>query len=185
MTASQSPRRAVENRSLCGEATTPAPDDVHAVTSTPVRDAQAPGSPLPPGPRTFTIALPWERIVSSNERAHRFVVAKVSKQIRADAKQCALSAKIPSLGQVRVVAEISFPNARRRDAHNFGGPGGLKPAIDGLVDAGVLVDDSDAYVVSTSIKPGPVQRLPYPVKGETWGLITIHLTELPEETPHV
>ena len=52
MTAPKSPRPVTEPCSQPGEATTPAPGEgVHAVASTPVRDAQAAGSPPPPGPQ--------------------------------------------------------------------------------------------------------------------------------------
>lgn len=53
--------------------------------------------------------------------------------------------------QMRVIIWLSFADKRDRDPVNWADSG--KPAIDGLVDAGVFTDDSSKYVI------GPDYRL--------------------------
>jgi hypothetical protein len=44
-----------------------------------------------------------------------------------------------------------------------------KAAVDGLVDAGVLTDDSDEYLTGPDMRPGPVEKS---------GRLVLHITEL-------
>jgi crossover junction endodeoxyribonuclease RusA len=53
--------------------------------------------------------------------------------------------KIPALPQVKLYATVYFPDQRRRDLDNYF-PGVFKPALDGLVAAGVIPDDDTRYV---------------------------------------
>ena len=61
--------------------------------------------------------------------------------------------------QVRVIIWLSFPDSRERDPANWADSG--KPAIDGLVDAGVFVDDSSKYVVGPDYRLGELGKRGY------------------------
>lgn len=67
--------------------------------------------------------------------------------------------KDPPLEKVRVVVTFHFPDRRRRDPHNYV-PHVLKPVIDGMVDAGVVVDDSGRYVVGPDVRLGDARPAP-------------------------
>src|SRR5690242_3403037 len=80
---------------------------------------------------------------------------RITKPIKDTAIWLARSAKIPHLNRVAIVAEFRPPTGRRRvvrEAHNLAPS--VKSAIDGIVLAGVLTDDSDKYVADVSFRPG-------------------------------
>jgi crossover junction endodeoxyribonuclease RusA len=107
--------------------------DIPAPIFPPVRDKKT-GKLKPVGP-----------FINSNSRMHRHQEAKMTKAWRVTA---ALRAHgIPQFeGQVRIVAHIFKP----RDTFKFD-PNNLadttKAIVDGLVDAGLFVDDSREYVI--------------------------------------
>jgi Holliday junction resolvase RusA-like endonuclease len=81
-----------------------------------------------------------------NARLHRMAGARIRKEFRRWSQMAALSAISDSghaddfpLERARVEATFFFKTKRRRDEDNL--IASLKPLIDGLVDAGVLVDD--------------------------------------------
>jgi hypothetical protein len=90
---------------------------------------------------------------------------------RAAGRDHAERAEVPPLRAVRVIAELCFRDRRRRDPCNYGDT--AKPCIDGLVDAGVVPDDSAAYVLGPDMRLGPV-LLPDPLSGHL-GLLIVHL----------
>ena len=63
-----------------------------------------------------------------------------------------LSSDIPRMEKVKIRAIYYAPNNRRRDMSNLFPT--VKSAVDGLVDAGVLKDDTDRYVVSMEMLRG-------------------------------
>ncbi|MGN7703499.1 hypothetical protein [Cellulosimicrobium sp. 22601] len=77
---------------------------------------------------------------------------------------------------VRVWAEFRFPDNRRRDTPNLYPT--IKPLIDGLVDAGVLVDDHDGVV------EGPWLKRTYPNGPLRLRLVLIPLTPSALGTPY-
>ena len=96
----------------------------------------------------------------------------ITKPIRDAAIWLARAAKIPHLARAAIVVEFRAPTGRKRvvrEAHNLGPS--AKAAIDGLVKAGVLTDDSDRYVADVSFRPGE----PHPL-----GQLVLIITELPE-----
>ena len=120
----------------------------------PVRDRKT-GKLKPVGP-----------FINSNQRYHRHQEAKMTKAWRETAAQRAMG--IPQFeGQVRIVAHIYKP----RDTYKFD-PNNLadttKAIVDGLVDAGLFIDDSREYVI------GPDHR--WGGKGEPE--IVLEITEL-------
>jgi len=61
--------------------------------------------------------------------------------------------KIPHLDRAHIVAVLSFGDARRRDPANWYPT--AKACVDGLVDAGVLTDDSARYLTGPDMRLGP------------------------------
>ena len=99
---------------------------------------------------------PW---ITANQRGSWRASASHIQAWRAKAAWAAKAARMPKTGgqHVRIVAFV-------QRAHNRGGrwdPANWAPTakacIDGLVDAGVLVDDSTRYVTGPDMRAGSVQ----------------------------
>lgn len=87
-----------------------------------------------------TLRLP-PRILSPNARPHWAAKARAVRQYREAAYLLALAERPPRpMRRARVTATFYFPSRRRRDPDNL--LASLKPAFDGLADAGVVTDDS-------------------------------------------
>lgn len=101
--------------------------------------------------RTWTIELPYASPpLSLNDRMH-WARANWWKQcIRADAHTLALAERLP-LGLTRVEIALHYqPSTKRsRDEDNMFAT--LKPAIDGLVQYGLVADDDSAHVTSRCV----------------------------------
>jgi crossover junction endodeoxyribonuclease RusA len=94
---------------------------------------------------------PGTELVSANSRMHYFAKAKIMAALRREA--AVLARDIPHLDRVHVTGIFYPPDRRRRDAGNilFWA---VKAGVDGIVDAGVLDDDNDDYVLSTTFIRG-------------------------------
>lgn len=134
------------------------------------------GGPLAqPEPRTWTIVLPagMELLTSNDRDKHWGRPYRVGKAITDAAIVLTRAAKMPRLERVVIVAEFQPPPGRRRivrDTHNLAPS--VKCAIDGIVRAGGLIDDSDKYVAEVSYVPGD----PHP-----GGRLLLHITETPAQ----
>lgn len=119
-------------------------------------------------PRRWTVELPSGlELLNANQRLHWRTRSPRTKALREAAKMLALSMRIPLLNRAHIVGEFRPPDRRRRDVANL--YPSFKAAIDGLVDAAVLVDDDDTHLV------GPDMRLGGLVAG---GQIVLHIVEL-------
>lgn len=109
-------------------------------------------------PQTWTLVAPWPKpLLSSNHRYHWRVKANLVKQVRGDARTIARSG-VPHLRHVTVEMVWTVPDKRRRDgADNIVDT--LKPWCDGMVDAGIVPDDTPQWM--TKLMP----RIEY-VKGQ-------------------
>ena len=108
---------------------------------------------------SFKIELPpGTPLINVNGREHWHKRAGVTASLRELACLLAKKNNIPRLSKVRIRAVYYAPDGRRRDAPNVLYLSS-KACIDGLVDAGVLVDDSDKYVKSLELLPGE-ERIP-------------------------
>lgn len=105
-------------------------------------------------PTEWTIELPYVAPpLSSNQRLHHMAVARLRKQLRADAFRLALAAKLPRharrLDKARIV--LHWQGAVRRPRDNVNINPTLKPLVDGLIDYGLCEDDNSAHVVTDTV----------------------------------
>lgn len=118
---------------------------------------------------TYRLDLPWPRPpLNHNQRLHWAKRAPIIAKIRRDVGWLAKAAKIPACGHITVQLVYAPGLRRKRDAPNWTATS--KPAIDGLVDAGVVPDDNGEYVTEL-----PVMILPPPEPGpRCW--LTVEIT---------
>jgi crossover junction endodeoxyribonuclease RusA len=111
----------------------------------------------------LTIPAPCQ-FINLNSRTHWAPKAKQTKAWRTAAYVAASNAKLPKgLSRVHIVAHVVKPTSRAYDVHNLLPT--LKAAIDGLVDYGLIQDDSNEYLVGPDLRQGG--------KGESAIVITI------------
>lgn len=83
------------------------------------------------------------------------------------AKKALADGALSKWEKVRIVAHISYPTARAADPNNAEPT--TKALVDGLVDAGVITDDSHRYVIGPDHRIGVPTRL----KGQYRVLLTL------------
>lgn len=89
----------------------------------------------------WEIALPWDKPpLTLNQRMHWAPKAQWTRTLRAGSHLLALQAKIPQLDTCTVTLLWHPPDRRRRDEDNPIPT--LKALADGVVDAGVVTDDT-------------------------------------------
>lgn len=99
---------------------------------------------------TIDIPAPCD-FINANSRSHRMAQAKLTRTWRQAAAAAAQG--IPTFtNKVHITAHIFKPRAGRFDPNNLAGTS--KACVDGLVDAGLLVDDSLEYVVGPDHRYG-------------------------------
>lgn len=100
----------------------------------------------------YTVEIPapcdW---INSNHRTHRMVEARRVSAWRA-ASKAAADDRYHFTGPVHITATVHKTRAGRWDAGNLYPT--AKAIVDGLVDAGLLVDDSNEYVVGPDMRAG-------------------------------
>lgn len=114
---------------------------------------------------SWTITLPITKPLSLNDREHWAVKAQRTRKIREHVAATASVFGIPQLDHPRVVLHYQPRDKRRRDPLNLAST--LKACEDGLVTAGVLVDDDGEHFTSTM----PVIDQPNGVEGRLWIVI--------------
>lgn len=85
---------------------------------------------------------PWQP-VTLNNRMHHMVRARRVRRFRDAACVLAKQQKIPALPRVRIELHYAPRDSRRRDPINFALT--LKACEDGIVDAGVIPDDTPEF----------------------------------------
>ena len=109
--------------------------------------------------RTWTLTIPapaaW---ISLNHRMHWAAKAKLTKSWRLATSLAARNAGLPKgLAHVHITATVTKPTRRAFDVHNLLGT--FKAQIDGLVDYGIVADDSTKYLTGPDMRvdpnPGP------------------------------
>jgi hypothetical protein len=100
------------------------------------------------------------RLVSANRRIHHMIRAEVCAYWRRIGHDAVIDAYgYADVGEtwhtsVRMVMTFRFPDLRRRDSHNLYGYV-IKPLVDGMVDARLLPDDSDRYLIGPDVRRDP------------------------------
>lgn len=97
-----------------------------------------------------TIPQPAD-FINANQRLNRWRKAELTAAWRGAAKVAARGLA-PVAGRVRIVATVHKSHGRQYDAGNYYPT--AKAAVDGLRDAGVLIDDSNRYVVGPDMRDG-------------------------------
>jgi crossover junction endodeoxyribonuclease RusA len=116
---------------------------------------------------TIESALP---MLNLNQRYHWAKKAQLTKHWRRLAFVNAMAAELPKdLGRVHIVAHVVKPTSRQYDVHNLLPT--LKAAVDGLVDYGLIQDDTNQYLVGPDLRQG----------GKGNAAIIITITEIEED----
>ncbi len=106
---------------------------------------------------SWTLGLPYRRPpISANHRMHHRDLAKVVAHVRQDGGWLARAAKVPPLARCAVSLHWAPLDRRRRDADNLVPT--LKALCDGLVDAGVVRDDTPDLMVKAMPVIEPPER---------------------------
>jgi len=104
---------------------------------------------------TYVLVVPAPcSFVNSNDRGHWAVKYKRMRAWKERAAWAAKAAHLPTIGEhVHITATVHRDHNRGRwDVHNLADT--AKAAIDGLVVAGVLADDSNRHVTGPDMRPG-------------------------------
>ena len=96
---------------------------------------------------TIRLDVPAAWWMTSNQRMHHMERARRTGYVRHAAKLAARGLA-PLASPVTISAAIGLPTARRFDPPNSSPT--VKAAIDGVVDAGVLADDSSKHVTAVT-----------------------------------
>lgn len=97
----------------------------------------------------WRIDLPLTVPLSMNDREHWAVKAKRVRALRNAVRLLAQTKQIPACPHIEIRLHYTPRDARRRDSTNLVAT--LKACEDGIVDAGIVPDDTPQYV--TSIMP--------------------------------
>lgn len=127
----------------------------------------------PPERRSITVEidLPLHKgkaPLTMNQRLHWLEQRARARTLREAAAWTAKNAKLGQHKHISVQLHYATGDNRRRDTDNLVPT--MKPAVDGLVDAGVVPDDDPAHVttIMPAIHNGPGKR-------RLW--LAIHITE--------
>lgn len=83
--------------------------------------------------------------LSANDRGAHWSARSRRTQLLVDKGfVLARAARVPALGQAVLTVAVSWPNRQRRDVSNL--QPSFKALVDGMVKAGVLVDDDDTHL---------------------------------------
>lgn len=119
----------------------------------------------------FRISLPWfTPPLSLNDRHGRHAHARIAREVRSSAHWLAKSHRLPR-GCKHVTVELHYrPSTnRKRDTDNLTAT--AKPIYDGLVDAGVVADDTPDRMTKREpiIHPADTTSL----RGHLWLVVTV------------
>lgn len=139
---------------------------------------EGPGRVQPPGaaraakPRTWTLPdLVGTRMTANDRPPHWAARNRVTREWRTLAAARARQLRIPALDRAHILVEWLAYDRRRRDPANASPMG--KAAVDGIVDAGVLPDDSAEYLAGPDYRLGPIADPVWRVGGTVTLRITI------------
>lgn len=117
------------------------------------------------------MVLPFTKPLSLNDRMKWQVRAALTRPWRKQAKEAAQAAGIPRCNKITVRLHYVPVDDRPRDPLNL--VASLKAIEDGLVDAGVIPDDSNRY--HESVMPVITKKdVPLAGGGRFWVVVTAH-----------
>lgn len=94
---------------------------------------------------TLHFEIPTTLYLSQNDRLHFRKKAERTQALRLLARAVAsCHDRVPT--PCRMTVDVGWPDKRRRDRSNAAST--IKALLDGVVEAGVLADDSDEHIVS-------------------------------------
>ena len=104
--------------------------------------------------REWTLTVQSELpFLNLNQRMHWAKKAQLTKHWRRLAMVNAMAADLPrNLNRVHIIAHVTKPTNRQYDVHNLLPT--LKAAIDGLVDYGLIPDDTNQHLVGPDLRQG-------------------------------
>ena len=106
---------------------------------------------LGPEPRIYRLNLPWKTPpLSLNRDLHRMAEARIAGRIRAHVGWMARQARIPRAEHCTVTLVWAPGDNGRRDTDNPVPT--LKHACDGLVDAGIVPDDTPRWMTKNEVR---------------------------------
>lgn len=121
---------------------------------------------------TLLIPAPTTWMNANQRHNHWSQRSGPTKLWREAAELHARNAHIPRLERARITAVVHRAD-RRRDCDSHNRYPTVKAAVDGIVDAGVLEDDCDRFLVSLTIRAGDrVDKQRFPL-----GLLGLLITE--------
>jgi hypothetical protein len=91
-----------------------------------------------------TVTLHTSQMLNANHRLHWREVASRKAVLREFGRLSLGRELTPVTDKVRITAEFKFPTVRTRDRANLHPT--VKHLVDGIVKAGILVDDSDEWI---------------------------------------
>lgn len=111
-----------------------------------------------PAPREYRIEIPPRTVLlnANDTFKHWSQKHRVVKNLREISQQLATIQRLPQLERVLITGYLHPPNNQRRDPANWNLT--LKACVDGIVSAGVLVDDSSEYVTDGGVQLGVKAR---------------------------
>ncbi len=93
---------------------------------------------------TYTVHLPSLAPLSLNDRGHWTRRAGATRDWREIARLCVKADRVPRLARADIRLVATPPDRRRRDRTNLSPT--YKAVVDGVVDAGVIPDDTPEFV---------------------------------------
>lgn len=88
--------------------------------------------------------------LSANDRLHWAAKSRRTHALRVKGHTAALAAHLPAMDRAHVEVTVHWPDGRRRDVDNLRPT--IKALIDGMVDAGVLIDDDDRHLIGPDLR---------------------------------
>lgn len=103
---------------------------------------------------TWTVTIPTiVEFINLNQRLHWAEKARLTRAWRNAAKQFATNADLPKgVGRVHITAHIIKSTSRQYDVHNLMPT--LKACVDGLVDYGLIEDDTNDRLTGPDLRQG-------------------------------
>lgn len=120
----------------------------------------------------------WTPPLNLNDHHTRYLEARIAKEIRTEAGWQVRAKRIGAHPHIRVELRYQPQRRGRRDEDNLGAT--LKHLCDGIVDAGVVPDDTADYM--TKVMPAIVAPARGQRHGRMWLIITPQTTAPPPAT---